>query len=576
WLGRATNWAKFTATASLGVIHRGHLKDSRNVLSRYLPKASGAGSPYSEGGSLFALGLIHASHGDDVTDFLIDQLPQVETTDLMHREILQHGACLGLGCAQMATGNESIFEELKNVLYSDSAVAGEAAGLSMGLVMLGSANEAAIEDMINYAHETAHEKIIRGLALGLALIMYAREEEADSLIDRLSEDKDPILRFSAMYMIGMAYIGTGNNAALLRLLHFAVSDVNDDVRRAATTSLGFLLFRTPRQCPAVVSLLSESYNPHVRYGAALALGFSCAGTGMKEAIGLLEPMINDAKDFVRQGALIAMAMVMVQQSEQQTPKATFVRKTFEKVIADKSEDTSAKFGAILAQGIIDAGGRNATISLASRTGHTSMRTATGLLLFSQFWNWYPMANFLSLAFTPTSLVLLNKDLKMPKAEVKSDAKASLFAYPPKMEVEKKEKKEKVSTAILSITQKMRAKQKKEGKGEKEPEPAPQEEPMAIDEPAAEEEKQPQPTEYQMLSNPARVVAAQRQYVHIEGDRYEPIRELAGIVMVKDKTPEEPETLVAMTTPHEADTKDEEEKNEAAAPEPFDFDSDLEN
>ena len=26
WLSRATNWAKFSATAGLGVIHRGHLE----------------------------------------------------------------------------------------------------------------------------------------------------------------------------------------------------------------------------------------------------------------------------------------------------------------------------------------------------------------------------------------------------------------------------------------------------------------------------------------------------------------------------------------------------------------------
>ena len=43
-------------------------------------------------------------------------------------------------------------------------------------------------------------------------------------------------------------------------------------------------FRTPEQCPSVVSLLSESYNPHVRYGAAIALGISCAGTGLKVRI----------------------------------------------------------------------------------------------------------------------------------------------------------------------------------------------------------------------------------------------------------------------------------------------------
>lgn len=49
------------------------------------------------------------------------------------------------------------------------------------------------------------------------------------------------------------------------------------------TSSSPLLFpvRTPEQCPSVVSLLSESYNPHVRYGAAMALGICCAGTGNK-------------------------------------------------------------------------------------------------------------------------------------------------------------------------------------------------------------------------------------------------------------------------------------------------------
>ena len=39
--------------------------------------------------------------------------------------------------------------------------------------------------------------------------------------------------------------------------------------------------RTSEQCPHVVSLLSESFNPHVRCGAAMALGIACAGTGNK-------------------------------------------------------------------------------------------------------------------------------------------------------------------------------------------------------------------------------------------------------------------------------------------------------
>ncbi|CAJ0762218.1 15920_t:CDS:2, partial [Entrophospora sp. SA101] len=102
---------------------------------------------------------------------------------------LQHGACLGLGAAGMATGNEEIYEELKGILFSDSAVAGEAAGLAMGLVMLGTANEKAIDEMLQYANDTQHEKILRGLAIGIALIMYGKEEAADSLIEQLISNK---------------------------------------------------------------------------------------------------------------------------------------------------------------------------------------------------------------------------------------------------------------------------------------------------------------------------------------------------------------------------------------------------
>ena len=73
-----------------------------------------------------------------------------------------------------------------------------------------------------------------------------------------------------MYVMGMAYRGTANNGVIQRLLHFAVSDVSDDVRRGAVLNLGFLLLASPAQCPPIVALLSESYNPHVRYGEPAA------------------------------------------------------------------------------------------------------------------------------------------------------------------------------------------------------------------------------------------------------------------------------------------------------------------
>ncbi|KAL8121120.1 hypothetical protein AgCh_018039 [Apium graveolens] len=309
WLSRATNWAKFSATAGLGVIHRGHLQQGRSLMAPYLPQSgSGGGSPYSEGGALYALGLIHANHGEGIKQFLRDSLRSTNV------EVIQHGACLGLGLAALGTADDDVFDDIKNVLYTDSAVAGEAAGISMGLLMVGTASEKAAE-ILTYAHETQHEKIIRGLALGIALTVYGREEEADALIEQMTRDQDPIIRYGGMYALALAYSGTANNKAIRQLLHFAVSDVSDDVRRTAVLALGFVLYSEPEQTPRIVSLLSESYNPHVRYGAALAVGISCAGTGLSEAISLLEPLTSDVVDFVRQGALIAMAMVLVQISE---------------------------------------------------------------------------------------------------------------------------------------------------------------------------------------------------------------------------------------------------------------------
>ena len=87
----------------------------------------------------------------------------------------------------------------------------------------------------------------RGLALGIALTVYGREEEADTLIEQMTRDQDPILRYGGMYALALAYQGTANNKAIRQLLHFAVSDVSDDVRRTAVLALGFVLYSEPEQ-----------------------------------------------------------------------------------------------------------------------------------------------------------------------------------------------------------------------------------------------------------------------------------------------------------------------------------------
>ena len=446
WLGKAVDWSKFSATAALGVIHKGNLGQGKKLLEPYLPRDSVvAGSVYSQGGSLYALGLIYANHGTKVLDYLKEQFVKAS------EEVVKHGGALGLGVAGMATGSEEIYEDLKTVLWTDSALNGEAVGLAMGLVMLGTGNIKALEDMIAYAHDTQHQKIVRGLAMGMALIMFGRQEAADELMNGLLDEPDPSLRYGGIMTIAMAYCGTGSNKAVRKLLHVAVSDVSDDVRRMAVMSLGFILFRKPGSVPRMVELLSESYNPHVRYGAAMALGISCAGTGLAEAIDLLEPMMKDPTDFVRQGALIAMAMILVQQNEVMNPKVASIRKTLLKTIGDRHEDAMAKFGCALALGIIDAGGRNCSIGLQTQTGNLNMPGIVGMVVFTQYWYWFPLSHFLSLSFTPTAVIGLDNDLEVPSFKFHSATRPSLFDYPPEQETKTDEAPKKVATAVLSTT-----------------------------------------------------------------------------------------------------------------------------
>merc|ERR1712083_989712 len=186
----------------------------------------------------------------------------------------------------------------------------------------------------------------------------------------------------------------------------------------------------------------------------------------------------------------------------------------------------AKFGAILAQGIIDAGGRNVTVSLQSRTGHTNMLGVVGMLVFTQYWYWFPLSHFLSLAFQPTAIIGLNSNLDMPVAQFKSSAKPSMYGYTPNIEQKKKnaEKGKKDAEEKMDVDT-----EKKEDKKEK----------MEVDEKKDEEKKEGEEKKkeaeplFEMLANPARVVKAQLKVVTLEDARYRPMKDLSigGIVML---------------------------------------------
>ena len=410
-----------------------------HLLQPYLPanpngdgEGDAGGAPvsptggYAEGGSLYALGLIHGSQAGtsaekrkETTEFLRGHLRASHAN-----EVISHGAALGVGLTAMGQADLTTVNELKDLLDTDSAVAGEAAGIAIGMVLVGSGagnthnslpasdKEELMEvvtELKNYARETQHEKIIRGISMGLALMQFGQEENADALIEELRSDRDPVLRYGAQYALALAYCGTGSNKAIRILLHTAVSDVSDDVRMASVIGLAFVLYKTPERVPLLVKLLLESFNPHVRYASCIAVGIAMAGTGDSDSIAMLEPILDDMTDYVRQGALVGTALIYMQQSDScNGRKIRTFREKLSNIISEKHQSTLTKMGAIMSTGIIDAGGRNCTLSLGSKNGFTKMPSAVGVALWLQHWHWYPMMHMFSLALTPTYTIGLNK------------------------------------------------------------------------------------------------------------------------------------------------------------------------
>lgn len=499
WFGQASNWSKFSAVSSLGVIHQGQ-ENAYDLMEAFLPKDGVTSSEYAEGGALYALGLINpmmSSSSFSEDDGLLCILRK-NLNNASGSEIVQHGACLGLGLSLLGRGASEDIEAIKTVLYSDSANSGEAAAIALGLLLYGSPDEALMEELLQYSKETQHEKISRAICIGIAL-MYSETgkglEHNSTILEMINDSNDSIQRYGGIWALSLSFAKTGNRSAMEILLKSAVTDSSDDVRRSAVIGLGFVLYQDREELPELLRFLLQSYNPHVRYGAVMALGVCYAGSGDKKILELLKPLSRDLTDFVRQGTLMAMSMILQQQPESATKE---LRKALEVSVQTKHEDALVKFAALLSQGILDAGGRNTVFTLRNTCGK---KPVAGMALFLQYWYWYPMIHMASLALVPTVFLTVafdaeGKMMSLPVIQGIMSCPPSFTAYPkPLKPFESSATAKVLATAVLSTSKS----KKKRGTGAE-----PEAEKVEEEEKKEEVEMPVEEPEFHVLSNFSRV------------------------------------------------------------------------
>merc|ERR1719376_238773 len=473
WYKRAACWAKFTGASTLGLTHRGHTENSKSsglprsltILKNYIPPApslnngddstgnTSTGGSYSEGGGLYAVGLIHACAPSDVIKkiFLHHLANAPASTDgaqsgpdelgSSKADPVHHGAALSLGLVYAANKDDEVINALKDALYKDQSVIGEAAAIAIGMVGCNSSDEELKTTLLDYARDTQHQKIQRSCGLGTAFLYINRNSDADPVIDTMLKDYKAFIRVGGVWTLAAAYAGTGCAKAIRRCLDLSVDDASFDVQRSAIIALGFILCQ-PRHRElliSTISLLMDSYNSHIRYGSAMALGIGAASSGDTRIVGLLRPLAEDATSFVRHGALIGLGLVMCTASAGEDKVFGEIRKDFLKVVKSRQEDPMVRFGGLLAIGLANAGGGNVRISMINGTprgaGSTSIYQLNitgcmGLMLFANYWFWYPLINCITLAMSHVMTCGITYRLQVPQDYCVWDTKAPVdFDYP---------------------------------------------------------------------------------------------------------------------------------------------------
>lgn len=420
---------------------------------------------YPNGGALYGLGLIYAGSCDKA---VIDYIMGVTRhADHSKNDVVMHGSCLGLGLTAFASENNDIKERLNDFMNISSSVIGEAAGLSLGLVFAGTANEAILGELLNYAEETDHEKVLRSICMSIGILNFGKPSK--EILSNL--EGNPKVKLSVPMYIAMAYFKTSNHEAVRKLLN-CTNDISNEVKRSAVIALGFVMYHDPHLIE-LMKMMIYSYNPSIRYACAMALMVGCKET--KDALDLIWPLLTDAVDYVRQAAFISISIIMQVSTVQSEPRLADFRKIVSETMAKKHEETLSKMGAILANGLLDIGGRNMVVSLTTRAGVPKIQSVVYMLVFTHFWNWFPYINFIGLTLTVSAFIGVTAKLRIPTSfTFKSACKSSMFDYPPNIvKEEKKEETKKDTKVTLSTTVKFnaRAKNKKSGKDDLDSEPS---------------------------------------------------------------------------------------------------------
>ncbi|QDZ18291.1 regulatory subunit of 26S proteasome [Chloropicon primus] len=215
---------KISATASIGLISLWDIDGGLPMVDKYL---------YSKdtnilAGALLAVGVTCAgtqSDCDPALALLAEHLSFEEGDVAPGTMATRIAAIMGLGLAYAGNPRPAVTELLVPIITDDthnSEIIG-AAGLSLGLIHAGTANDDAIQTLLQVlmmrgSELPAHKLGARFLCIGLGLLFVGKGDEVDAVLEVIKTFDKDVSQYCTVVVETMAYAGTGNVLKVQQML----------------------------------------------------------------------------------------------------------------------------------------------------------------------------------------------------------------------------------------------------------------------------------------------------------------------------------------------------------------------
>ena len=235
---------KISATASIGLISLWDVDGGLPMVDKYL---------YSKdqnilAGALLAVGVTCAgtqSDCDPALALLADNLVIEDGEPSPGTLATRIAAIMGLGLAYAGNPRPAVTDLLVPIVTDDSQptdIVG-AAGLSLGLIHAGTANDEAIQTLLQVlmmrgSELPAHKLGARLVCIGLGLLFVGKGDEADAVLEVVKTFDQGLSQYCTVVVETMAYAGTGNVLKVQQMLATICDLCSDSMKGPASAGAG--------------------------------------------------------------------------------------------------------------------------------------------------------------------------------------------------------------------------------------------------------------------------------------------------------------------------------------------------